>query len=264
MLDWLLVLAAFWGGSQQPASDGAIRRIPAVEARQGVAASKRYLYAVEKTSLGRYDRVTGKRLASWSGDPRNFRHLNSCTLANGELVCAASNYPDLPRSSSVEYFDAETLQPLRSHRFGQVHGALTWIDYHQGKWWACFGNYDPPLGQPGRDQRATVLVRYSPRFQEERSWRFPDEVLARFAPMSASGGDWGHDGLLYVTGHDKHEIYAFTVPEHGDRLILVATLPTVTGGQAFDWDPDDDRLLWSVDRKARQIVASRIPEVVHR
>ena len=66
------------------------------------------------------------------------------------------------------------------------------------------------------------------------------------------------DGLLYVTGHDAAELYALRVPDRSARLELVAIIPTVTGGQAIDWDPEQPRTLWSIDRKASQIVASRI------
>jgi len=60
------------------------------------------------------------------------------------------------------------------------------------------------------------------------------------------------------------ELYALRLPEHGRRLELVAIIPTVTGGQAIDWDPWQPRTLWSIDRKASQIVASRVPVIGNR
>jgi hypothetical protein len=237
-------------------------RFPAPEARQGVAAGSRFVYAIDNNTIAKYDPTTGKRVARWKGDPRRFKHLNSCTLVERTLVCAGSNYPNLPMASSVETFDAETLRHKGTRSLGQGRGSLTWVDWHEGSWWACFANYDGKGGEPGRDHRLTTLVRYSPDFVEQQAWLFPEEVLRRMAPRSSSGGAWNADGLLYVTGHDAAELYALRVPDSGARLELVAIVPTVTGGQAIDWDPEQPRTLWSIDRKASQIVASRIP-VVH-
>lgn len=236
-------------------------RFNAPEARQGVAAGADFVYAIDNSEIAKYDPATGKRLARWKGDPRRFKHLNSCTLVERDLICAGSNYPDVPMASSAETFDAETLRHVATRNLGRGRGSLTWLDLHEGSWWACFANYDGKGGEPGRDHRATTLVRYSPDFVEQEAWLFPEEVLRRMAPRSSSGGAWNGDGLLYVTGHDAPELYALRLPERGRRLELVAIIPTVTGGQAIDWDPVQPRTLWSIDRKASQIVASRVPVV---
>ena len=237
------------------------KRFPAPEARQGVAAAGRFVYAIDDSAIAKYDPATGKRVARWRGDPKRFRHLNSCTLVERNLICAGSNYPDVPMASSVETFDAETLRHIATRNLGRGRGSLTWLDLHKGSWWACFANYDGKGGEPGRDHRATTLVRYSPDFVEQEAWLFPEEVLRRMAPRSSSGGAWNADGLLYVTGHDAAELYVLRPPKQGNRLELVAIVPTVTGGQAIDWDPGQPRTLWSIDRKASQIVASRIPVI---
>jgi hypothetical protein len=85
-------------------------RFPAPEARQGVTAGSRFVYVIDNDRIAKYDPTTGKRVARWKGDPKRFKHLNSCTLVERSLVCAGSNYPDVPMASSVETFDAETLQ----------------------------------------------------------------------------------------------------------------------------------------------------------
>lgn len=239
-------------------------RLHAPEARQGVAAAGRFVYAIDNSAIGKYDVATRMRVARWRGDPRRFRHLNSCTLVGRTLVCAGSNYPDVPMSSTVETFDAQTLRHISTRDLGRGHGSLTWLDLHDGSWWACFANYDGKGGEPGRDHRSTKLVRYSPDFVEQGAWLFPEEVLRRMAPRSSSGGAWNVDGLLYVTGHDAPELYALRLPEKGGRLELVAIIPTVTGGQAIDWDPKDPRTLWSIDRRTSEIVASRIPVITAR
>lgn len=238
-----------------------VRRFPAAEARQGVAAGRRHVFAVDNSRLAKFDKATGRKVAQWRGDAARYPHINSCALVEAKLVCAASNYPQVPMASSVETFDPATLRPLVSRSLGPGRGSLTWLDWHDGSWWACFANYDGKGGEAGRDHRWTTLVRYSKDFAEQGAWLFPEELLQRMAPKSSSGGAWNRNGLLYVTGHDRAELYALRVPSAGSRLELVAIVPTVTGGQAVDWDPADPRLLWSIDRKTLQIVLSRIPSV---
>ena len=78
---------------------------PYAHARRGVAVGPKDVYAVSNWSLTRYDKATGEKKAEWSGDPKRFPHLNSCTLIAADLVCAASNFPGTPHVSTVEVFD---------------------------------------------------------------------------------------------------------------------------------------------------------------
>jgi hypothetical protein len=104
-------------------------------------------------------------------------------------------------------------------------------------------------------------VRYSPTFAVRGIYKFPSSVLARFAPRSSSGGAWGRDGLLYVTGHDRPELYVLHVAPEGNVLQHIATVATPTGGQAIGWDASTPRLLWSIDRDKSDLVASQVPEI---
>ena len=246
----------------QPASLAAgptERRIAAREAKQGVASDGRFVYAIDKRRIGKYAISTGRHVASWKGDRKRFRHLNSCTLVGRELVCAGSNYPELPQASSVEFFDSVNLSHLRSVSLGEGPGSLTVIDRHHGHWWAVFANYDGRGGQPGRKHESTLLVRMDDAFRQLETWTFPPSVLERFAPMSASGASWTADGRLTVSGHDRPELYVVAIPPAGGVLDHVATVPVATRGQAIDWDPVDSTLLWSIDRKRNEMVASRPP-----
>lgn len=236
-----------------------VRRVPADEAHQGVVTDARHLYAISDSAIGQYDRATGRRVGLWRGDPALFRHMNSCALVGARLVCAASNYPDVPSASAVEWFSTAPLKHVATHSFGPGRGSLTWINWHDGSWWACFANYDLRGTDPGRDHKWTVLVRFDATFAERGSWLFPADVLERFAPRSASGGTWGDDGLLYVTGHDRPELYALRVPEAGPVLQHVATIAIPTDGQAIAWDARDKRILWSIERTRTELVASRVP-----
>jgi hypothetical protein len=167
-----------------------------------------------------------------------------------------SNYPASPMASSVEWFDPVKLAHLRSHSFGPGRGSLTWITWHDGSWWACFANYDERGRDPERDHRATTLVRFDARFVEQGAWLFPDYVLGRFGHFSASGGKWGRDGRLYVTGHNLPELYALELPQAGARLRYLATYRLPTGGQAFDWDALQPDHVWTIDRGTKAMVES--------
>jgi len=234
-------------------------RIEAPEARQGVASDGSSVYVIDNSMIGRYRIRDGKKIASWSGDPEAFPHLNSCTLAEGELVCATSNYPALPQTSAIEFFDPVSLEHVRSVSLGFGPGSLTVIDRHEGAWWAVYANYDAKGGEPGRDHRYTLVARLDDTFRIERGWTLPQAVLERLAPKSLSGASWGADGRLYASGHDLPEIYVLELPEAGSVLSLVATLSVATHGQAIDFDPVKEQLLWSIDRDTRTVVASRVP-----
>lgn len=233
------------------------RRIAAPEARQGVASDGRFVYAIDNRRIGKYAMTTGRRIASWDGDPKQFRHLNSCTLVGRELVCAASNFPALPQASSVEFFDAADLVHLRTVSLGLGPGSLTAMDRHDNQWWAVFANYSRRGGQPGRDHRSTVLVRMDDNFHQLEAWTFPATIVQRFAPYSVSGASWTSDGRLIVSGHSRPELYYVALPAAGTELVHVSTIAAATRGQAIDWDPIDTTLLWSIDRKRRELVASR-------
>ncbi|WP_319937540.1 YncE family protein [Sphingomonas cannabina] len=240
----------------------AIARWTAEEARQGVAVDADHFYAISNNRIGKYDKRTGKRVAAWEGDKRLYPHMNSCVVDGKELVCAASNHPNIPMASAVEIFDTATLRHERSIALPPYPGSLTWIERRGRDWFAMFANYPESRGgEPGRDNRWTLLMRLDEQFRPLQSWHFPDAILARFAPMSCSGGSWGDDGLLYVTGHDRPELYAVRLPEAGTVLEHVATVPLPTDGQAFAWDRSVPRSLWSIERRTKDIVVSAIPVV---
>jgi hypothetical protein len=247
------------GDAPSPPPSPVTLRLPALEAHQGAASDGTYVYAIDNDRIGKYVIATGKRIAQWQGERRLFPHMNSCTVAGRELVCAASNYPSVPQTSAVEIFDTATLRHLRTVSLGIGPGSLTVLDRHDGKWWAVFANYTGKGGEPGRDYRYTQLIRMDDAFRQEAAWTFPEAVLARFAPYSCSGASWSGDGRLYVTGHDRPEIYELALPTAGSRLELRRTIGTATPGQAIDWDPKTPGRLWSIDRAKTEMVASAIP-----
>lgn len=94
----------------------------------------------------------------------------------------------------------------------------------------------------------------------KQAYTFPRELTARFAPNSSSGGNWGPDGLLYVTGHDEREVYVLRLLSTGSVLEWVATIPAPIEGQAWGFDPAASRTLWGVRRSTREVVVARLTE----
>jgi hypothetical protein len=175
-----------------------------------------------------------------------------------ELVCANSNYPATPQWSRVEFFDPATLRHLRSVPLEDRLGSITWIERRDGAWWVNFANYDGNGGEAPRDHRDTLLVRYDDAWRRTSTWRYPAGVLERMRPMSSSGGGFGPDGRLYVTGHDHPELYVLELPAGGGELVHVATLDAAIEGQAIDWDESEPGILYGISRPRREIVELRV------
>jgi hypothetical protein len=257
-----ILCLALLGAGMAGATDSVtlLRRYATPEARQGVAVGPAHLYAIGNSTIARYDKRTGARLASWRGDVTRFPHLNSCALVGQELACASSNFPQLPQRSAVEFFDATTLAPLRTVALPAGRGSITWVDWHAGAWWVLFANYDGIGGEAPRDHRDTLLVRFDARWRELQRWRLPEPVLQRLRPMSASGGGWGPDGQLYLTGHDSAELYALKVPAQAAVLQYIRTIAIAPiEGQAIDWDESAPGTLYGISRRTSEVIALRVP-----
>jgi hypothetical protein len=242
-----------------------MRRYPAPEARQGVAVDADFIYAVSNSTIAKYDKGSGKRVSVWEGDQAQFPHINSCTVikvdAAPRLVCANSNFPEVPQWSTVEFFDPTTLRHLRTVSLGHGRGSITWVERRNDAWWVAFANYDGKGGEPPRDHRHTVLIRFDDEWRQTQSWTFPSKVLERFAPMSSSGGGWGPDGRLYVTGHDHPELYILELPTGGSVLKHVGTISVPIEGQAIDWDESTPGEIYGISRKAREILRMKVPKL---
>jgi hypothetical protein len=240
-----------------------IVRFEAREAGQGAAADATHFYAIVNTAIGKYDKKTGGRVGSWSlerGGP--LQHINSCYVSDGQLLCAHSNYPDLPMVSSIEIIDTTTMQHVESRSLGMDFGSLTWFDRKDGYWWAGFAHYDGRGGELGKDHRHTTVVKFDDQWRKLEQWMFPDSVLKRFAPHSTSGGAFGPDGFLYVTGHDRKEMYVMEIPAMGSKLVHVVTVDIDVEGQAFAWDRSTERrVVYGISRPNREVRAFEIPEI---
>ena len=116
---------------------------PASDANQAVAVDAKYFYAVNNTTITKHDRRTGAPLLQFAGDSGGpFKHMDSGLVVGSKLYAVHSNYPEWPMESSIEVFDTKTMKHIDSYSFGIYRGSLTWLDRHDGAWWAGFANYD--------------------------------------------------------------------------------------------------------------------------
>ena len=222
------------------------------EANQAVGVDDKYFYAVDNQTIGKYDKKTGALVKKWKGEKSGpIIHLDSAMLMDGKIYCAHSNYSEWPMTSSVEIWDAETMAHIGNHSFGIQWGSLTWLDFYNGHWWMTFANYDKPFG-PGKTpygyKVTTQMVKFSADFKFEEAWVLPRSILDRFEDMSNSGGSWGPDGYLYLSGHDPAEIYKMRLPKAGSILELVDVLPMNIRGQGIAWDRSDRGVIYGIIR----------------
>lgn len=236
-----------------------VRRFRAPEARQGVTVDADHFYAIDNHRIAKYSRATGEKVGEWRGTPDGpLVHLNSCVVLDGRLVCSHSNYPGIPMLSSVEIFDAGTMEHIDSHSFGRHEGSLTWTLARGGEWWAAFAHYGNYGGIPGRGPEWTSLIRFDDEWNRREAFAFPASLIDRFSPHSTSGGNWGEDGNLYVTGHDAREIYVLRLPDMGSVLVWVDTRPAPMEGQAWGFEPGDPATVWGIVRGSGEVVVGRL------
>jgi hypothetical protein len=114
-----------------------------------------------------------------------------------------------------------------------------------------FANYDRPFGPnktPYGHKVATQMVKMTTDFRVVQAWVLPKAILDRFEEMSNSGGSWGADGFLYLSGHDPAEIYKMRLPKAGSILELVEILPMNIRGQGIAWDRSERNVIYGIIR----------------
>lgn len=228
-------------------------KIPVAEARQGVAVDSLYFYVINNYTITKHEKASGKQLKAWNGKEFGMKHLNSGIVIGNRLYCAHSNYPGYPMVSSVEVFDANSLEPVSTHSFGIAYGSLTWYDYKDGYWWAVFANYN----KEGYllPNTFTQLIQFTERWEPVQAWVFPESLIEKFGKMSSSGGVLGADSSFYITGHDNPEIYKICIPRMGSVLIHEKTYTVPIKGQAIALDRSQKPFVfYGIDREAKQVI----------
>lgn len=230
-----------------------LRRFQIDEARQAVAVDADAFYAIDNTIIAKFDKQTGALVTTWAGETHgSIVHLNSATVVDGKLYAAHSNYPARPIASSVEIWDAATLGHLESRSLGTERGWLAWLDRDAtGIWWGAFATYNsgPDKSSLTDGSRFTQVARFDANWRVAETWAFPDALVEEFGDMSNSGGSWGPDGKLYVTGHDKARLYVVEPPEIGAQLKWVGTLSAAIGGQGIAFDHSRPGMIYGIIRK---------------
>lgn len=251
---------------EPPVLDGeTIATFDTFDANQGIAVDDAAFYVVNNASITKHDKVSGDPLLQWVGDEDGpVIHLDSGVVVDGLLYAAHSNYSDWPITSSIEVFDTATMEHVDSFSFGIYRGSFTWLDRHDGYWWGAFANYNRV--QDGDSQAYgltanTQVVRMNDDFEVIDTWTYPIDLIESFDPMSNSGGSWGPDGRLYITGHDAAAVYVMELPDAGSVLKWVATVNLDSiEGQGIAWDRSlTDPALWGILRDTRQAIAMSIP-----
>jgi predicted GH43/DUF377 family glycosyl hydrolase len=230
-----------------------LKRFESANAHQAVAVDVNSLYAISNRSISKHDKLTGKLIKTWSapsGSP--IKHMNSGIVIDGRLYCANSNWPQKPLKNSVEIFEADSLKHVERKQFPETEGAINWIERRLGAWWIVFAFYGE------KEVRRTRLVRYDDNWAPNAKWTFPETVVKRFLPNSNSGGAFGPNGRLYVTGHDHAELYVLEPPIKGCKLKHIATVPAPIAGQGIAWDRSDIGTLYGILRSKKQMVGMRL------
>lgn len=253
MISALLVLAA------APVRFAPVRFV-AAEATQGVAIDRRHAYAVSNHAIGKYERASGRRVGGWEGPADGpIKHLDSGVIVGGRLVCAHSNFPEIPMQSSIEFWDPRTMRHVKSVPLGLTDGSATWVDRHDGSWWVAFAHYAGKGGVPGRGPEHTRLVRYDDRWRPMAEYAYPKSLVARWDGMSNSGGFFLPDGRLLLTPHHAPEVYVVRLPTMGSELVHERTVPVECEGQGVSRDPLDPAAVWGIQRETREIVRMPLP-----
>lgn len=233
-----------------------VRSWPAKEANQGVAVDAVHFYAIDDKALGKYEKSTGRKVAEWVAPKGSgIIHMNAGVVVDGVLIVAHSNFPAKPDRDTLEMFDTATLRPVGRKEFVDPHGSLTWAVPYGDGWLVCFAHY-----ASNSDPARSRLVRYDAEWKPLAEWTFPSELIARFGRFSSSGGGRGPDGSVWVSGHDAKELYRLRLPDDGGTARWEGTVAFVSAGQAFAWDPARPQELYSIQRKTKEIVVSRLAE----
>lgn len=226
------------------------------EANQAIGVDEKHFYAIDNRCIAKYEKHTGKLVAKWEG-PKDgpIIHLDSAAVINGMIVCAHSNWHEWPMTSSVEIWDAETMKHIGNHSFGIHWGSLTWIDWYDGFWWVGFANYERPYGPNGSPygyKACTTVVKFDEKWQWQEAWTLPKKILDRLEDMSNSGGSWGPDGYLYLSGHDPAEVYKCQLPEMGSVIELLEIIPLNIRGQGIAWDRNEPKTIYGIVRATQE------------
>lgn len=232
------------------------------EINQAIGVDAEHFYAIDNTTIAKYTKDTQERVAMKDYEDIGAIHFDSAAVIDGKIYVAHSNYPVWPMTSSLEIFDAATLDHLESHSFGIQIGSFTWVDQApDGSWWGGFANYNrvfdkSPIAYGNKYN--TQVVKFDADWQVAEAFVIPDVVVEKFDDMSNSGGSWGPDGHLYLSGHDPAEAYVMNIPEMGSTLKWIGTVPLDIAGQGIAWDRSQPDVIYGFVRKTKTVTVNKV------
>lgn len=232
------------------------------EANQGIGVDAEHFYAIDNTTIAKYTKDTKELVKMVDYEDIGAIHFDSAAVADGKIYVAHSNYSTWPMTSSLEVFDAATLDHLDSYSFGIQLGSFTWLDQApDGSWWGGFANYNRVFDKSPfayGNKFNTQVVRFTADWEIAEQYVIPDVVVEKFEDMSNSGGSWGPDGHLYLSGHDPAEAYVMDLPQIGSTLKWIATVPLAIAGQGIAWDRSQPDVLYGFVRATRTVSVNKI------
>ena len=262
----MLVLALLLVPAPLPAGTAfvEIAAFPAPEAHQAVAVDADHFYAIGNRVVAKYDKRTGERVAAVRASPElPLIHMNGGAInEEGWLVVSHSNFPRLPMTGSAEVFTVSPLEHVATHSLGPTDGSLTWLSGDSHQRYEIFAHYELPRA-PGYDTgvERTAVVRQTLGLTGGRgAWVLPPALVARLRPHSVSGASFAPDGTLYLSGHDRPEVYRVRFPRAGSEMVLEAVHPAPIAGQGIAWDPAEPGVLWGTRRREGLVVKMRLTE----
>ena len=232
------------------------------EVNQGIGVDAEHFYAIDNTTIAKYTKDTKELVKVGDYEDIGAIHFDSAAVVDGKIYVAHSNYSTWPMASSLEIFDAETLDHVDSFSFGIQVGSFTWVDQApDGSWWGGFANYNRVFEKSPfayGNKYTTQVVRFTADWEIAEQYVIPDVVVEKFEDMSNSGGSWGPDGHLYLSGHDPAEAYVMDIPEMGSTLDWIATVPLAIAGQGIAWDRSQPDVLYGFVRSTRTVSVNKI------
>lgn len=242
MRQFLLIFLCALSSTAQESAWKQTRAIAAAEAHQAAVADEQFVYAISDAKVGKYDRETGKLVATSTGSAH---HLNSGFLFEGKIYLAHSNYPKMPEASQIYVLDPGSMKLEVFKDFGNFGGSLTWAIRRNGHWWCNFALYD-------KDNGKTFLVEFDQNWKELRRFSLPPELITQLGKYSLSGGVWRGEEL-YVTGHTDPVLFRLRLPREGKMLEFVAKEKCPFTGQGIANDVNADAML-GINRNKKLIV----------
>ena len=221
----------------------ASRIYDAKEAKQGVAIDSKYFYAINNNSIGKYSRKSGKRVL-YKKVP--FKHLNGGKIVNGDLV-VVNNPAGKPEQNALIWLDPSNLQVVDVMQMSFIQGSLTWFDWAWDKWWVCDARY-------GKKVKDTTIYCFNEQWEPMGFWKIPKSLVGDLEPYSLSGGAWFGDHL-YVSGHDKPEMYLLELPKDKLHAKLIQTVQVCFDGQGFVFERGKGKIyVWGIRRDDSVVV----------